>query len=89
VVSTISIVLVACGGVDRDGSRDDIVDAMRNQGLEADVECVDHVIGGYSDSELEDIDDELRRPAITDTQTLQFLDALRGCGTTTTTTAPP
>ena len=34
---------------------------MRNQGLEADVECVGHVLDGYSDSELKDIDKQLRR----------------------------
>jgi hypothetical protein len=79
-------VLVACGGVDRGGSRDDIIEAMRNQGLEADVECVGHVLDGFSDSALKAIDEELREPSSTDPQTMQFLDALRACSPPTTAT---
>lgn len=79
-------VLVACGGVDRGGSRDDIIEAMRNQGLEADVECVGNVLDGFSDSALKAIDEELREPSSTDPQTMQFLDALRSCSPSTTVT---
>ena len=80
--------LVACGGVDRAGSRNDIVEAMSNQGLEADVECVGHVLDGYSDSELKDIDTELRLPTSTDPRTKQFLDALKDCTPPATTATP-
>ncbi len=79
--ATLAALLAACGGVDRDGSRDDIVEAMRNQGLEADVECVGHVLDGYSDQSLESIDDQLDEPVSTDPQTRQFLDALIDCTT--------
>jgi hypothetical protein len=86
IVLAMAIGLVACGGVDRGGSRSDIIEAMRNQGLEADVECVGHVLDGFSDSALKAINQQLREPASTDPQTLQFLDALRACTSTTTTT---
>ena len=85
---TTAAVLVACGGVDRGGSRDDIIEAMRNQGLEADVECVGHVLDGFSDSALKTIDEQLRQPTSTDPQTMQFLEALRACTSPTTSTTP-
>lgn len=59
---------------------------MRDQGMEADVECVGHVLDGFSDSALKDIDEQLRQPSSTDPQTLQFLDALRACTPPTTVT---
>lgn len=79
--------LAACGGVDRGGSRDDIIEAMRAQGFAADAECVGHVLDGYSDSSLKAIDGQLRQPATTDPQTQQFLDALRACAPTSTSTS--
>jgi hypothetical protein len=91
-VAVTTAVLAACGGVDRGGSRDDIIEQMRNQGIEADVECVGHVLDGYTDSALEDIDEQLKEPTSTDPQTVQFLAALKACEavtTTTTTTAAP
>ena len=83
---TSAALIVACGGVDRGGSRDDIIEAMRDQGMEADAECVGHVLDGFSDSALQDIDDQLRQPTSTDPQTLQFLAALRACTPSTTVT---
>ena len=90
-VLTTAALAVACGGIDRGGSLDDIIEAMRNQGLEPDVQCVGHVLDGFSDGDLRDIDDQLRQPDSTDPQTRQFLEALRGCATPTTTptTAAP
>jgi len=84
VAITLTSLVAACGGVDREGSRDDIVEAMRNQGLEPDVECVDHVLDGFSDESLESIDDQLQDPTTTDPQTRQFLDALVDCSTPAT-----
>lgn len=78
----------ACGGVDRGGSRDDIIEQMRNQGLDPDVECIGNVLDGYTDDALGDIDDELDRPDSTDPRTQQFLDALRACTSPTTTAQP-
>ena len=86
VTFTSAAILVACGGVDRGGSRDDIIEAMRDQGLEADVDCVGHVLDGFSDGALEAIDEQLREPTSTDPQTLQFLEALRACTPPTTIT---
>jgi len=86
-LATSAALIVGCGGVDRGGSRAAIVEEMRNQGIEADVGCVQHVLDGYSDSSLESIDDQLSKPTSTDPQTRQFLDALIDC--TTPATAPP
>lgn len=86
--ASLAALLAACGGVDRGGSRNDIVDAMRSQGFEADAECVGHVLDGYSDSSLEAIDDQLRQPTRTDPRTRQFLDALVDCSTPTTAATP-
>lgn len=52
---------------------------MRNQGVEADVECVGHVLDGYTDDELKAINDQLADPSSTDPQTQQFLTALKDC----------
>ena len=49
--------LVGCG-VDRDGTRDNVVDAMQENGIEVDSDCVDSVLDGYSDDQLEAIDDD-------------------------------
>ena len=94
----VAATLVACSGVDRGGSRDDILESMRNQGLDGDVECVGHVLDGYSDDDLQTIDEQLGEPATTDPQTQQFLAALVACtspatipttDTTVAATTPP
>lgn len=85
-IFTTAAALAACGGVDRGGSRDDIIEEMRNQGLEADIECVSNVLDGFTDDALKAIDDQLGEPTSTDPQTMQFLDALRACTPPTTVT---
>jgi hypothetical protein len=50
--------LVACGGgVDREGTRDNVVSAFEDAGLEIDGDCVDGVLDQYTDDELEAIDE--------------------------------
>ena len=49
--------LAACGGVDRDGTRDQFVDDIEEMGGTADGDCVDRVFEGYSDEELEALAD--------------------------------
>jgi hypothetical protein len=51
--------LVACGGVDRDGTRDNIVDTLTEAGYDIDADCIDGVLDDYSDDELKEIDDTL------------------------------
>lgn len=56
-VPTVLVVLAACGGVDRDGSRDNIVDELEQLGIDATPECVEGVLDQYSDDQLENIAD--------------------------------
>jgi hypothetical protein len=48
--------LAACGGVDRDGTRDIYIDGIESAGFTADSDCVDNVLGNYSDDELKSFD---------------------------------
>lgn len=48
-----ALTLSACGGVDRDGTRDQFIDDMKDNGIEADGDCIDDVFEDYSDDEIE------------------------------------
>jgi len=53
--------LMACSDkVDRDGTRDNIVKTLEDNGFEVDKDCVDDALDQYSDDELKDIDEELK-----------------------------
>lgn len=54
-----ALALVACGGVDREGTRDQIVESIEEAGGTVDEECIDTALDEYSDDELQDIDDAL------------------------------
>jgi hypothetical protein len=55
-----ALALTACGGgVDREGTRDELIDQLEQAGIEADGDCIDGVLDEYSDDELEDIDSTL------------------------------
>jgi hypothetical protein len=82
------VILVAVGGlaacgVDRDGTRDNIVDSFKDNGQNVDSDCVDNVLDGYSDDELTSIDEELddSEPS---PQSLELLDKIFACATPTT-----
>jgi ribosomal protein L12E/L44/L45/RPP1/RPP2 len=71
--------LVACGGgVDRDGTRDNIVNGLEDAGVEVDSECVERVLDGYSDDELENIDQTLEDGDESE-QSIALLTALQTC----------
>ncbi|MCB0997824.1 MAG: hypothetical protein KDB40_00890 [Acidimicrobiales bacterium] len=56
----VGVVLASCGGVDREGTRDNIIESFQDElGQELDAECVDGVLDEYSDDELESIDDAI------------------------------
>jgi hypothetical protein len=57
IVLAAATALVACG-VDRDGTRDNVVEALEEAGIEVDSDCVDTVLDGYSDDQLEAIDED-------------------------------
>jgi hypothetical protein len=58
-----ALALVACGGVDREGSRDAIIESFEAQGLTVDGDCIDQVFDKYSDDELLKWDEELQGDA--------------------------
>jgi hypothetical protein len=45
--------LAACGGVDRDGTRDQFISDIEEMGNTADGDCIDEVLGDYSDTDIE------------------------------------
>ncbi|MFT4774203.1 MAG: hypothetical protein ACI9ME_001507 [Ilumatobacter sp.] len=45
--------LAACGGVDRDGTRDQFISDMQELGNTADGDCIDQVLAAYSDDDIE------------------------------------
>jgi hypothetical protein len=52
--------LAACSdSVDRDGTRDNIVETLEEGGVKVDKDCLDDVLAKYDDDELKDFDDEL------------------------------
>ncbi len=47
------LTLSACGGVDRDGTRDQFIEDIQTQlGATTDADCVDAVFDDYSDDEI-------------------------------------
>lgn len=59
IAATCGALFAACGGVDREGTRDQIVKSIEENGGKADADCVDAVFDKYSDDELESIDKEV------------------------------
>ena len=51
--------LAACSGVDREGTRDEIVKSIESAGGKVDKDCVDDVFDKYSDDELKAIDKDV------------------------------
>lgn len=49
--------LAACGGVDRDGTRDQFISDMEEMGNTADRDCIDKVLSEYSDADIEGLSD--------------------------------
>lgn len=60
VAGVAALALVACGGVDREGSRDAIIKSLEEQGISVDGDCIDKVFDKYSDDELLKWDEELQ-----------------------------
>jgi hypothetical protein len=57
--AAIGLTLAACGGVDREGTRDELVKQLEANGIDIDADCVDTALDKYSDDELKKIDDAL------------------------------
>ena len=57
--AAVALTLTACGGVDREGTRDELISQLEAHGVEVEGECVDAALDKYSDDELTDIDESL------------------------------
>ena len=57
--AAVGLTLTACGGVDREGSRESIMESMEAAGFDADEACVESVLDGYTDDELTSINDAI------------------------------
>jgi hypothetical protein len=57
VIAIGALTLAACGGVDRDGTRDQFIKDIEALGETADGDCIDEVMKDYSDDELEALAD--------------------------------
>ena len=54
--AALGLTLVACGGVDREGTRDKLIESVEASGGTADPDCVDAALDKYDDDTLEEID---------------------------------
>ena len=50
-----ALALAACGGVNRDGTRDKVISDMEEIGGTADGDCIDDVFRDYSDDEITEL----------------------------------
>jgi hypothetical protein len=77
--------LAACGSsVDRTGTRDNLLKALKANGLTASGSCVDSVLGKYTDAELKAMDAQLGKNDSSG-KAGELVAALLACGTPTTT----
>lgn len=71
--------LAACGGVDRDGTRDMIVEQIEASGAAVDSDCIDDALGEYSDDELTTIDDALSSGSAPEGEALALVEQMMTC----------
>jgi hypothetical protein len=64
--------------VDRDGTKDNIVETVEAAGGTVDEDCVDDVFDQYSDDELKDFDDALKDSEPSDAA-VDFVQELSAC----------
>ena len=57
--AAVGLTLTACGGVDREGTRDELISQLEASGVEVEGECVDAALDKYTDDELTEIDEAL------------------------------
>ena len=69
-----ALTLSACGGVDRDGTRDKFIEDMEEFGGTADGDCIDSVFEDYSDDEIEALSE-----GATDERSTQLATELLDC----------
>ena len=75
-----ALALAACGGgVDRDGTRDMIVEQIEASGVAVDSDCIDDALGEYSDDELTTIDEALSNDAAPEGEALALVEQMMTC----------
>lgn len=74
--------LVACGG-DTPSTRDNIVRGLRDSGTDIDQQCVNSVLDGYTDDELDAIDQNIT-DSVPSPEEDQLLQQLLACVPATT-----
>lgn len=57
--------LAACGGVDREGTRDLFVEQLEAMGGEVDADCVDAALDKFDDDTLKEIDEAAQNGEMT------------------------
>jgi hypothetical protein len=73
--------LAACSDkVDRDGTKDQLVEQVEAAGGTVDESCVDDLFDGYSDKELKGFDDELKKAEPSE-DAVAFVQELSACVT--------
>lgn len=72
--------LAGCGGVDRNGTRDNIVKSLKAAGVTADSTCIDGVLKAYTDDQLKSIDAQLKKSDVSG-QAGELLTSLNTCVT--------
>ena len=86
-MATLGLVLLgaACSDdkVDRDGTRDEIIEQLEAAGLTADGDCIDAAMDEYSDDELKAIDEALG-DGESNEQTDALLTEIQSCVTVPT-----
>lgn len=79
-MAVIGVGLLAACGVDREGTRDNIIKSFEDQGLSIDKDCVDDALDQYSDDELEKMDDELEKnPDSPSDEAIEFANKVIAC----------
>jgi hypothetical protein len=53
----VGLIAVGCGGVDREGTRDNLIEELSAAGVDMDADCVDAALDKLSDDELKAIDE--------------------------------
>lgn len=72
--------LAACGEkVDRDGTRDNLVEQVEALGGTVDTACVDDVLDNYSDDELTTFDEEMQKSETDNAEAQAFVEELLTC----------
>jgi hypothetical protein len=82
VVALLTVGAASCSDkVDRDGTRDNLVEQVEAVGGTVDKDCVDDILDDYSDSELKTFDEELQKDTTDNADAEAFVEKVLTCVT--------